>query len=151
MAQGTSTTFLGPFFVPFPFPPSFRSPPPSLRFPPPLFRFPPPLFRFPPPLFRCPPPSFHSRRPVVLTIHPASKELAGMGRVVLGAETVPLLCFLVSRRLVRPVVWRCTRSHPASSCSRRWSWVLTWWLCRRRRSLGMSSSSSSSSVVLFNT
>ena len=46
-----------------------------------------------------------------------------MGQVVLGAETIPLLCLLVSRHLVRPVVWRCTRSHPASSCSR-WWWVV---------------------------
>ena len=36
-----------------------------------------------------------------------------MGRVVLGAETVPLLCFLVSRRLVRPVV---PALHPFPPC-----------------------------------
>src|SRR5271154_4943205 len=35
----------------------------------------------------------------------------------------------------RPVVLSCTCSHPASSCSRRWSWVLRWWLASSRRCL----------------
>ena len=95
--------FLGPLLVPSPFPPSFRFPLPAFRSPPPSFRLPLLLFRLPPTSFRCPP-SFHSCHPIILMIHPASKELAGMGWVVLAGETVPLLCLLVSHHLVHPVV-----------------------------------------------
>ena len=77
--------FLGSLFVLFPFPP--------------LFCFPLPAFCSPPPCCVSLPHHF-----IVLVIHSASKELAGMGRVVLGAEAVPLLCLLVSRRLIRPIV-----------------------------------------------
>ena len=101
VAQGMSMMFLGPFFILFPFPPSFCSPLP-------LFCFPPLLFCFPPLLFHFPPPSFYSHCPIILVIHPASKKLTGMGWVVLGTEAVQLLCLLVSCCLICPVVLHCT-------------------------------------------
>ena len=52
--------------------------------------------------------------------------------VVVGPWCSFLVVLFPPVRCCRPVVLRCTRSHPASSCSRRWSWVLRWWLCRCR-------------------
>ena len=37
-------------------------------------------------------------------------------------------CLLVYHDLSHPIIWSYTHSHPMSSCSQQWSWVLSW-LC----------------------
>ena len=61
------------------------------------------------------------------THYPTCKQ--GLATVGVGRGCHPLHVPPCLPLFVCPIVLSCTHSHPMSSCSWRWSWVLTWWLC----------------------